>query len=422
MASIQDAYNRLYALCEMENPYCLYTLNVDASQGPTRFGYEDSAGNLYFDCSSIISYCLWYAGILETNPWFSTFTMADYLTEANGFTTFDPLSEAWQNGDIMVRHGDNNEHTEMVYDASGYITMGAHSSNRAQADQVSVRDYASPTEWQIGYRYTEGWIPTPETKWTPDNYPDEWTWFTDWPWHTNPGGPGYTLGTTESMDNARNIFTYCWQVGWKRYAICALLGNMQAESGLNPGRHEDGGDGFGLVQWTPASVLEAAMQTIFGEVTDDMLNGGHHQMLVLLGEYMTANYIDNGYDWSMWGMNVGIEKQWYASTGAAYGFELEPVTWYEWATTDMLQTEETDENALNDLLETLTLQFMVDYLRPSYDPADNHWDIRVQFARNWYNQLADFVPPRPYTGFTNTHMPLWLLAICTRRRIRIVEY
>lgn len=390
-ATIQDAYDRLYELCEMENPYCLYSQS-------NRYMGTDSEGNIYFDCSSIISYVLWYAGILETNPWFTTYNMADYLTEDNGFTSFDPNSVAWANGDIMVRHDSYEaypgEHTEMVYSASEYRTMGAHTSSYERPDQVSVSSYSSRGNWQIGYRYADGWVPSPTVPWTVDNYPDGWEHFTEWPWHTDPGGGGYTMGTTESMDNARNVFTYAWQVGWKRYAICALLGNMQAESGLNPGRHEDGGEGFGLVQWTPERVLEAAMRTIFGDVDDDMLNGGHYQMLVILGEYMTTNYWQ-GRDGTEWGMNVGIERQWYNSNGSNYGFDLEPIDWYDWATAE---PEQSDETSINEFLETLTLQFMVSYLRPSYDPDSNHWEMRVQFTLAWYALLADFSAPRPGGG------------------------
>ena len=58
--------------------------------------------------------------------------------------------------------------------------------------------------------------------------------------------------------NATYIYKYLSAKGWTREAISALLGNMQAESSINPGRWqsdrvggESSGHGLGLVQWTP---------------------------------------------------------------------------------------------------------------------------------------------------------------------------
>lgn len=65
--------------------------------------------------------------------------------------------------------------------------------------------------------------------------------------------------TTEQMKvNAAYISKFLTAAGWTINAICGMLGNMQAESSLNPGRwqSEDVGNtslGYGLVQWTPAT-------------------------------------------------------------------------------------------------------------------------------------------------------------------------
>lgn len=65
--------------------------------------------------------------------------------------------------------------------------------------------------------------------------------------------------TTEQMKvNAYYIYSALLDKGWSKNAICALLGNMQSESSINPGRWQSdrvGGDssghGYSLVQWTP---------------------------------------------------------------------------------------------------------------------------------------------------------------------------
>lgn len=66
------------------------------------------------------------------------------------------------------------------------------------------------------------------------------------------------LTLAQMQVNARYIFKYYSDMGASTNAICGMLGNMQHESGLNPGRwqNDDVGNnslGYGLVQWTPAT-------------------------------------------------------------------------------------------------------------------------------------------------------------------------
>lgn len=69
--------------------------------------------------------------------------------------------------------------------------------------------------------------------------------------------------------NALEIYRFFTAQGWSLPAVCAMLGNMVCESGINPGRWEGRSNlsslslsyrlnnlGFGLVQWTPASKLK----------------------------------------------------------------------------------------------------------------------------------------------------------------------
>lgn len=58
--------------------------------------------------------------------------------------------------------------------------------------------------------------------------------------------------------NAQYILDFLQDRGWTKNAICGMLGNMQTESTINPaiwqGLDEgDTSEGFGLVQWTPAT-------------------------------------------------------------------------------------------------------------------------------------------------------------------------
>lgn len=75
---------------------------------------------------------------------------------------------------------------------------------------------------------------------------------------------GDTFNTSEYLDdeqmdvNGFYIYSHLKNAGWTDNAIAAILGNMVAESTLNPGiwqSHDIGNysGGYGLVQWTPAT-------------------------------------------------------------------------------------------------------------------------------------------------------------------------
>ena len=63
------------------------------------------------------------------------------------------------------------------------------------------------------------------------------------------------LTEAEKEANARYIYAYLSAKGWTKNAVAGLLGNLENESAINPGRWEGNdvgnGPGYGLVQWTP---------------------------------------------------------------------------------------------------------------------------------------------------------------------------
>lgn len=64
----------------------------------------------------------------------------------------------------------------------------------------------------------------------------------------------YFLSTAEMENNAQMVADYARAHGWTKIACAAVLGNMQAESTINPGIWENLTPywrGYGLVQWTP---------------------------------------------------------------------------------------------------------------------------------------------------------------------------
>lgn len=67
-----------------------------------------------------------------------------------------------------------------------------------------------------------------------------------------------TLTGTQANTNALYIYRFLTENGWSINACAAIVGNMVAESGLNPGRWQNDtvgntSSGYGLVQWTPAT-------------------------------------------------------------------------------------------------------------------------------------------------------------------------
>lgn len=74
-------------------------------------------------------------------------------------------------------------------------------------------------------------------------------------------GPEYnTLTQEEKEHNATLAMTYLRRNGFTKYAAAGVVGNMWAESMMNPGLWQGGishaynpGVGYGLVQWTPWS-------------------------------------------------------------------------------------------------------------------------------------------------------------------------
>lgn len=66
-----------------------------------------------------------------------------------------------------------------------------------------------------------------------------------------------TMSQAERENNAKEIYNFFSDLGFTLEAICGMLGNMEHESWLNPGMKQTVAvsSGWGLIQWTPSSVL-----------------------------------------------------------------------------------------------------------------------------------------------------------------------
>lgn len=172
-----------------------------------------------------------------------------------------------------------------------------------------------------------------------------------WPFITSNSGldlAGMTL-------NATYIVNYFTQkpVGeaWTMNAICGVLGNMQAESTINPGRWEGGNvgntaGGFGLVQWTPTT-----------KFSDWATANGYHDHTHMNGQVARI-------DWE-----VANNVQWYNNP---------PMTLYEFTQSNLPPYD-------------LAMLFLKHY----EIPLEPNQPQRGENANMWYEAFTGFMPDPP---------------------------
>ena len=198
------------------------------------------------------------------------------------------------------------------------------------------------------------------------------------------------LTQSEMENNANIIINYYRLQGVNDKTIAALLGNMQAESTINPERQEVGGQGYGLVQWTPVSVLQNHC-TILGL---SQYNNGDVQIEVIKNEIL----------------NVSGVEEWYSSSAFISNY------YNSGATTDMINITGSQflSNSMDWSSDKLAVLFMAAYERPSYDPNINHYDLRMQYALNWFEYMGG--QPHPQPTRIKTKFP-WVLYSRKKRTI-----
>lgn len=182
----------------------------------------------------------------------------------------------------------------------------------------------------------------------------------------------HALNLDKMKVNAEYIYKSLGDKGFTKNAVCGMLGNMQSESSINPGRWQSdhvGGDptthGYGLVQWTPYTKYTNWCS----------------------GDYST---MDNNLSRIIYEVENGI--QWIATS-------TYPLSFYEFA--HSTQTP-----------EYLAQAFLRNYERPQ-DPDQ---PIRSTQARYWWDYLGEEPQPVPPVRFRNTQK--WLQSSCFVINIR----
>ena len=152
-------------------------------------------------------------------------------------------------------------------------------------------------------------------------------------------------------------YAFVNSAGWTLEALCGMLGNMQVESSLNPGRWENdsvGGDpinhGYGLAQWTP-----------YTNYTNWATSYGWSDPSTMDANVSRINY------------ELANNLQWIPTLSYPYTFGA------------FTQSTASPYD--------LALAFLANYERP----ADPNQPIRGEYAMDWYNYLLG-LHPKPIIG------------------------
>lgn len=207
---------------------------------------------------------------------------------------------------------------------------------------------------------------------------------------------GY-LSQSEMENNANIIINYFRARGVNDKTIAGILGNMQAESTINPLLEEVGGQGFGLVQWTPVSVLQSHCNTLgISPYTD-----GDVQLQCLIPE-ITGN--------------PSSVNEWFSSSGFISNY------YSSGATSDMIGVtgQQFLDNSMDWQPDKLAIMFMAGYERPSYSPDVNHWQRRKEYALSWYEYMGGVIPPTPSFDTVKTNINIILLKKKRKKGLNII--
>lgn len=207
-------------------------------------------------------------------------------------------------------------------------------------------------------------------------------------WFIGRSNEYFDVPGTKANNNAYLIYSYIKiNLKWEDYPICAMLGNIEAESTFNPRLHEQGNSkaGRGFMQWTPRTDLFRYLDILYGERDWDNSDwySPNKQCSVISAEY----HNDTGQ------IKYGIDKQWLPRT-------VDGIT-YNWTYDQFAMSKSTD-------IDMLTRRFCWQYLRPAYETA--HMARRIASAKLYY-EICTGNPPAPTPGDPGggdeTEVPDW---------------
>lgn len=171
------------------------------------------------------------------------------------------------------------------------------------------------------------------------------------------------LSKSQMEKNAKYIYSALRNKGWSENAIFGMLGNIEAESSINPGRWQSDNvgstsNGYGLVQWTPST-----------KYTNWCIEQG----------FSDPSEMDNNISRIIY--EVENNEQWIATSTYNFSFK-------DFSTSDLSVTE-------------LAKAFLLCYERPA-DQSESVQEYRGTLASYYAELLTGVTPEGPDTPTTQT--------------------
>lgn len=192
-------------------------------------------------------------------------------------------------------------------------------------------------------------------------------------------GTSYTKSeslTLEQMQvNAYYIYLYLTDMGWSVESISGLLGNMQHESSLNPGRWQSDnvgvGPAYGLVQWDPFTKYTSWCEA--NGLADPSEMDNNLARIIYEVENNIQYYATPSYPISFRDFTKSADSPYYLACAFAWNYERSDT---------VLNGTEAEKEALRQL--------------------------RGGSAEYWHAFLTEEPPPTPPPTGTHKKMPLWM--------------
>ena len=170
------------------------------------------------------------------------------------------------------------------------------------------------------------------------------------------GGLAGLLPENERTPNARYIYNYLKRKGFTHNSACAVLGNVEAECGMNPGAWQKKDDlfyGYGLLQWT------AARNFLFWLIDVGVSKSSSAVALNGLARYSPQKLMDAELTYFMW--TCELSGNYFQSS--------------DWPFSKFKRSTES--------IADLTEAFYYNYVQPNDDTLQK----RINFAEKWSKEF-----------------------------------
>lgn len=234
---------------------------------------------------------------------------------------------------------------------------------------------------------------------------------------------GYSTGSGEARTNANKIVDLLQPYGFSLRSICAILGNIQGESGMNPWRWQ--GDrvqsvnsisssvGYGLFQFTPPTkyinstnynqYYGVGYAPNFSDQPGGQYDGSAQIEFFNDGYYNTWIVAQSNYDY-------------YYTEFSLIGIDISTFYW-----TTSAEFKSGAKNGVDMPLEYLTGAFELCYERPRDIYAASGYEARCIYTTEWWSYFQNEPPtpdpdpplppdpPTPPPHYSTKKMPLWMM-------------